>query len=233
MRHSGRLWPGRQPAGVQVPILGEGSLLWAIHDLPGFDAQVNEYRAFLLAQQDPAGSWDGGDSQVTAYVTIGLQAVGGTGTSAAITAAANFFLAQQLPTGGWPFSTGNSGEYGAVNAEVVRAISTLFSTRAGDNVAVAPAQLSNVTFSTVTTSGVTTVVAIQPETAPSVIGGFEVVGGLTYQVNTTAAISGNIIVCFSVPWITDATTFAAVRIMHGESGVLVDRTIRRARPAGA
>ena len=79
--------------------------------------------------------------QVTAYVTIGLQAVGGTGTSAAITAAANFFLAQQLPTGGWPFSTGNSGEYGAVNAEVNRAMSTLFSTRAGANVAVAPAQL--------------------------------------------------------------------------------------------
>ncbi len=112
-----------------------------------------------------------------------------------------------------------------MNGEVVRALSTLFSTRAGANVAVAPAQLSSVTFSTVTTSGVTTVVAIEPEVAPTVIGGFDVVGGLTYQVNTTAAISGDIVVCFSVPWITDAEAFAAVRIMHGESGVLVDRTI--------
>ena len=31
--------------------------------------------------------------------------------------------------------------------------------------------------------------------------------------------------CFSVPWITDPTTFAALRLLHGESGVLVDRTI--------
>ncbi len=65
--------PADNPQAFKYTILGEGSLLWAIHDLPGFDAQVNEYRAFLLAQQDPAGSWDSGDSQVTSYVTIGLR----------------------------------------------------------------------------------------------------------------------------------------------------------------
>ena len=217
--------PADNPQSFKYTILGEGSLLWAIHDLPGFEAKVNEYRAFLLAQQDPAGSWDGGDSQVTAYVTIGLQAVGGTGTSAAMTAAANFFLAQQLPTGGWPFSASTSGEYGAVDGEVVRAISTLFSTRAGANVAVAPAQLSNVTFSNVTTSGVTTVVAIEQATAPNVVGGFDVVGGLTYQVNTTAAISGTSWSASACRGSPTPPRFAAVRIMHGENGVLVDRTI--------
>ena len=101
----------------------------------------------------------------------------------------------------------------------------LFSTPAGANIAVTPAQLSTVTFSEVNTSGVTTVVAVNDATTPTVTGGFDIVGGLNYQVTTTAAISGPIVVCFNVQSINDATTFNAVRIMHGENGVLVDRTI--------
>jgi hypothetical protein len=215
--------PADNPMAFDYTLLGEGSLLWAIHDLPGFDAQVSEYRAFLLAQQDAGGSWDVGNSQITSYITIGLSTVGS--ADAAMTSAANFFLRNQFAAGGWPFSAGGTSEYAEVNAEVVRAMATLFSTPAGASVAVTPAQLSSVTFSTVSTSGLTTVVAIDPATAATVTGGFDVVGGLTYQVKTTAAISGDITVCFSVPWITDAAAFNAVRILHGESGVFIDRTI--------
>ena len=226
--HSFGRGPIDNPQAFDYTILAAGSLLWALHDLPGFDEQISEYRSFLLEHQDQSGYWMGGNSQTTAYVMIGLASVAGAGTEAAITKAANNFLAHQLTTGGWPFSIatgGNPGEYSQVNAEVLRAMSMLFSTPAGANVSVTPAQLSTVTFSEVTNSGVTTVVAIDQATAPQVSGGFDVVGGLTYQVTTTAAISGDIVVCFSVPWITDAAAFDAVRILHGEDGVLVDRTV--------
>ena len=141
---------------------------------PGFDAQINEYRSFLLAQQDPAGSWDVGDSQITAYAVLGLAAVGGAGTDTAIAAAAAFLIGNQLGTGGWPFyvsPSGNGAEYTEVDAEVVRAMFTLYSTPAGSNVSVTPAQLSSVTFSTVSTSGLTSVVAVDSRGAPPSHGG--------------------------------------------------------------
>jgi hypothetical protein len=225
---SGACGPADNPSAFDYTLLGEGSLLWAIHDLPGFDAQLVEYRDFLLAQQDAAGSWDLGDTQITAFVAMGMAAVGGPAANASISKAAAFFLANQMATGGWPADVnpaGNGAEYGEVDGEVIRAVATLFSTSAGADVSVVPAQLTTVTFSTVTVAGLTTVNAIDPATAPAVIGEFQVVGGLTYQVNTTATISGAITVCFSVPWISDPVAFAALRILHGESGVLVDRTI--------
>jgi hypothetical protein len=211
-------------------ILGEGSLLWAIHDLPGFDVQLTEYQSFLLAQQDPAGSWDVGDSQITAYVVLGLAAVGGAGADTAIQSAAAFFIGNQLPSGGWPFyvsPSGNGAEYTEVDAEVVRALFKLFSTPAGASVSVTPAQLSTVTFSDVSASGLTSVVAIDHASMMTGQSGFELVAGLTYDVITTAGVSGSTTVCFSVPWITDAATFSRVRILHEEKkGSLVDRTIR-------
>ena len=38
--------PADNPFAYDLTILGEGSLLWAIHDLPGFDVQISEYTAF-------------------------------------------------------------------------------------------------------------------------------------------------------------------------------------------
>jgi hypothetical protein len=133
-------------------ILGEGSLLSAIHDLPGFDAQINEYRSFLLEQQDPGGSWDAGDSQITAFVVMGLAAVGATGANSAIALASEFFLSNELPAGGWPATVTESGsgvESIEVDGEVVQAMATLFSTPAGADVSVMPSQLSTVSFSSV------------------------------------------------------------------------------------
>jgi hypothetical protein len=209
-------------------ILGEGSLLWAIHDLPGFDAQLSEYQSFLLAQQDPAGSWDAGDSQIAAYVVLGLAAVGGAAADAAIQSGAAFFIGNRLPSGGWPSyvgPTGNGVENTEVDAEIVRALFKLFSTPAGSNVSVTPAQLATMTFSTVSTAGLTSVVAKDHAMITTSHSGFELLAGLTYDVITTAGVSGRATVCFSVPWITDASTFANVRILHEERGKLIDRTI--------
>src|SRR4029077_548481 len=77
-------------------ILGEGSLLWAIHDLPGFDVQIASYRDYLTTHQDPAGSWDAGDLQITSFVVMGLAAVGGPAAGASIVSAANYFLVHQF-----------------------------------------------------------------------------------------------------------------------------------------
>ncbi len=223
---SGQCGPPDNPFAFDYTLAAEGSLLWSFNDLPGFAAQISEYRSFLVAQQDPQGSWDVGDSQITAYVLFGLAAVGG--ADAAMSSAAAYYIGNQLPSGGWPAyvsASGNGAEYAEIDAEVERAMQTLFSTPIGQNVSVTPAQLSTLTFSSVTSAGLTSVVATAPLPAATIPGGFHVVNGLTYEVGTTAAIEGQIIACFTVPWITDAATFANVRVLHLENGVLVDRTL--------
>src|SRR5262249_7295778 len=169
-------------------ILGEGSLLWAIHDLPGFDAEIAAYRDFLSTHQDADGAWDAGDLQITSFVMMGLAAVGGTAADAAIGAAANYYLTHQFVPGGWPAegsSTDPASEFAEVDGEVVRAMATLFSTSTGSNVAVVPSQLSTVTFSTVTSPGMTTVVAVDQATIPNVTGGVGSLHELSCSVLTT------------------------------------------------
>ena len=137
-------------------------------------------------------------------------------------------MSHQLATGGWPsyVTFGQFGaEYTEIDAEVVRAMFTLYNTPIGPEVMVEPAQLSTVTFSQVLTSGFTSVVATDRPAATEVPPGFTILHDLTYEVVTTASTRGRTVVCFSVPWVTDAATFANVRILHDEGGVLVDRTI--------
>ena len=222
--------PADNPRAFDYTLLGMGSLLWAIHDLPGFDAQFTAYRAHLLSQQDAAGSWDAGNLQITSYVVMGLGALGGSGTDAAIQSAVAFFIANQLPSNGWPFTVTNGvagPEYSTVNAEVMRAVATLFSTPSGQSVQVAPAQLSTVTFSTVTTSGATTVVARQDASAAKVPAGYTLVSGLSYEVATSAIVNGYMTVCVAIPWAATADPAADIRLLHREHGHLRDRTIRQ------
>ena len=158
---------------------------------------------------------------------FGLAAVGGTGTAAAIRKAAEFFIVNELPGGGWPSDVlpgGNGVENTEVNAEIARGLATLFNTFVGTNVFVSPSQLATVEFSTVTGSGETTMVTSNPAVVPAT-GGFQIYNNLMYEISTSATISGDITVCFYLPWIQDLATFEAARILHGENGVLVDRTI--------
>ncbi|MFA5910390.1 MAG: S8 family serine peptidase [Vicinamibacterales bacterium] len=224
--------PADNPRAFDYTLIGMGSLLWAMHDLPGFDAQISDYRAHLLAQQDAEGSWDAGNLQITSYVVMGLGAVGGAGT--AIQSAVAYFIANQLPSNGFPFTvTGGvaGGEYTTVNAEVVRAVATLFSTPAGSSVQVAPAQLSRVTFSRVKAPGATTVVARRNAAPAQLPKRFTLVSGLSYQVSTSATVSGHITVCLAVPWAATTGARADVRLLHLESGRYVDRTIGKSPSA--
>jgi hypothetical protein len=84
-------------------------------------------------------------------------------------------------------------------------------------------------FSQVNTGGTTSVLAINPDSAGSVPGGFAIDGSsVAWDVTTTASYTGPVEVCFYLPVVPGETAaqFNARRIMHGENGVLVDRTSR-------
>jgi hypothetical protein len=220
--------PADNKRAFDYTLIGEGSLLWAFHDLPGFDAKISEYRAFLLTQQDPAGSWGGGNLQRTAYIALGLAAVGSPQAQAAIRSAMAYYLSKQLPQGGWPSlitPTITDVEVTEIDSEIVRAMFTLFNTQSGTSITVNPAQLSSLTFTTVTSAGMTSVFGVDPARLPALPGGYTLLNGLAYQVTTTATITGAITICFDVPWVTDATTFDTVRILQTDEGRFVDRTI--------
>jgi len=215
-------WAGTNPTHA---LLGKGSLLWAVHDLGGFTAKLDEYRAFLLNAQEGAGTWNGGNLQATAYAVMGLAAYGGAGTDEAIEDAVAALLANRLPSNGWPFSAGSTNEYSTVDAEVIRAIAALDNTQAGSSVFVTPAQLSTVTFSEVTNAGATRVVA-KPGAEAKAPKGMTLVDGLSYEVTTSAAVHGRITVCVATPWASTAGD-QDVRLLHLEHGKFIDRTVRK------
>jgi hypothetical protein len=93
----------------------------------------------------------------------------------------------------------------------------------GTNVVVSPNGLS-VTFASVSAAGTTTVTV--SSTGPAAPAGFNLGSPPTYyDVSTTATVSGPIVLCFSAPSVIDQAQFDLLRVLHGENGVLVDRTI--------
>ncbi len=49
--------------------------------------------------------------------------------------------------------------------------------------------------------------------------------GPAHDIATTATFTPPVVTCFTVSSVNDAPTFARVRILHGEGGSLIDRTI--------
>lgn len=97
-------------------------------------------------------------------------------------------------------------------------------TQPGSNVSVSLGTVT-VTFANVQVAGHTTATLITPQAAGSMPSGAAVVGDMALEIRTTATVSGPIIVSFNVPSITTSEEFSALRVLHGENGVLVDRTI--------
>ncbi len=98
-------------------------------------------------------------------------------------------------------------------------------TPAGTNVTVT-ANGATLTFANVATAGQTTVTPIDPATAGTLPGGYTLINGsLAFQITTTAIYSGAITVCMVESSVNDQTTFDGLRILHGEGGMLLDRTI--------
>lgn len=94
-------------------------------------------------------------------------------------------------------------------------------------VTVASGQVS-LTFAAVSDPGETTVTQIDPATLNTMLpGGFTLEGGPAFEILTTATVTAPIQVCFDASWVTDEATFATLVVLHGEGGVLVDRTVSR------
>ncbi|MDQ3115254.1 MAG: hypothetical protein M3Q86_01360 [Verrucomicrobiota bacterium] len=99
----------------------------------------------------------------------------------------------------------------------------------GNDVTVeAPAGDASVMFDSVTQTGFTIFAAIvPPSSAGTPPAGYIILDDApAYDITTTATFTAPITVCFTVNAITDEADFARVRILHGENGVLVDRTDR-------
>ncbi|MBK7706527.1 MAG: carboxypeptidase regulatory-like domain-containing protein [Acidobacteria bacterium] len=87
---------------------------------------------------------------------------------------------------------------------------------------------ASVTFGGVSNAGTTTFTPIPPSAAGAAPNGF-VLGGVAYEISTTAAYSAPVTVCFNIPrtFATTAAAFSQLALLHNEGGVLVDRTTTR------
>ncbi|MBP6004870.1 MAG: carboxypeptidase regulatory-like domain-containing protein [Pyrinomonadaceae bacterium] len=102
-----------------------------------------------------------------------------------------------------------------------------FATAIGTNVNVNGGGAS-VTFGGVSNAGTTTFTPIEPLSAGTAPNGF-VLGGVAYEISTTAAYTSPVTVCFVVPptFATTAAAFNQLSLLHNEGGVLTDRTTSR------
>ena len=97
-------------------------------------------------------------------------------------------------------------------------------TGTGTNVTV-QANGVTITFTNVTSAGITTITPIDPGSAGQLPGGYTLSGSsLAFDVTTTATFSGPITICFTVPSVTDLAAFLKLKVLHNENGTLVDRT---------
>jgi hypothetical protein len=97
-------------------------------------------------------------------------------------------------------------------------------TAAGSDVSVVTDDVS-LNFASVGGAGTTTITPIEPSSSGTAPVGTTLVGP-AYNVTSTATTSGATSLCVRVPYITDATAFAKLKLLHLE-GSLVDRTSSR------
>jgi len=81
-------------------------------------------------------------------------------------------------------------------------------------------------FDQVTVTGDTTVTSIAPETAGTLPQGFTLSSNsVAFEIKTTATFTGPITITFNVASVTNEEDFNRLRVLHGENGQLIDRTI--------
>jgi hypothetical protein len=88
----------------------------------------------------------------------------------------------------------------------------------------------SLSFSQITAAGTTAVTSIPASSAGTLPSAYELAGaGLAYDITTTATYTSPIIIGFQLPSLS-AATFAQLRILHNEGGILVDRTVLNPPP---
>jgi hypothetical protein len=119
------IWDVDDPQCPGCEVLGRGLLLAALAPLDSdktIRTTINDYRDDLLALQQPDGSWNG-DTQITAYVVIGLTAIKqNAAIRQAVNEAVTYLLARQNGTGGFDVMTTDTSEITEVDSEVLQAL---------------------------------------------------------------------------------------------------------------
>ena len=95
-------------------------------------------------------------------------------------------------------------------------------TGAGSNVTTTAGD-ATIGFGNVSAPGTTTVNPIDPSTAGPALAGYSLVGP-AFDISTTATSTGPYGVCINVPYITDASAFNNLKLLHREGAILVDVT---------
>jgi hypothetical protein len=95
-------------------------------------------------------------------------------------------------------------------------------TPAGANIALSLGS-ATVTFAGVSTAGTTTVSPIDPHAQGPAPEGF-LISGPAFDIATTAQFTAPVTICFTLTSVADPNAFANLRVLHGEGGLLVDRT---------
>ena len=130
---------------------------------------------------------------------------------------------------GFPRLLDNEVDIGAVEAQATTPTPTpMPNTPPGIGVTVqSPAGDASVTITQVLAAGETTFTAVNPLAyAGMTPPGYTILGtGLAYDITTTANYTPPVDVCFVVSSVNDPVQFASLRILHGEGGQLVNRTI--------
>ena len=85
------------------------------------------------------------------------------------------------------------------------------------------------TFSSVSAAGFTSFVALDPANLGLLPDGYAFphapVSPLAFEISTTAGYTGPVSVTFTIPSVTDSAEFSALRVLHNENGVWMDRTV--------
>lgn len=98
-------------------------------------------------------------------------------------------------------------------------------TGVGDGVTVVTPD-AQITFSSVSVAGQTSVVPAAPPEPGLLPAGFTVAGLPTYEITSSAQFTGPVVVCLNVASLNlSQAAFDLLRILHGEGGSFVDRTI--------
>jgi hypothetical protein len=98
-------------------------------------------------------------------------------------------------------------------------------TATGSNVTVTTPDLA-LTFPSVSVAGTTTAVPQDPSASGTAPSGNSLVGP-SFDLATTATTAGLATLCFDLHYVTDAAAFGKLKVLHAESGALVDRTSSR------
>jgi hypothetical protein len=103
-------------------------------------------------------------------------------------------------------------------------------TSASTAIGAAPVTVSapqvTIAFPSVVTAGTTTVHSVDPtQLNLDVPGEFALQGTSALEISTTATVTTPITLCFNASYVIDPAVFATLRVLHGENGVWIDRTV--------